>query len=119
MGDGGDSQVLRQRDWWQEVRRVAVRTDVAEAFPHLVADGAADQAPHRTRRALGALSAVGDPTAPPAVGGEPWEAPLLLDGTPARALLADLSALKSTTLFRIVGGSDVLVSRLGRVSPII
>ncbi|MFG3024963.1 flavin monoamine oxidase family protein [Streptomyces sp. NPDC048254] len=117
VGQGTGSQVLRQRDWWQEVLRAAVRPDVADAFPHLVADGAADQAPHRTRRALGALSDVGDPTAPPAVGREPWEARLLVDGAPARSLLADLSALKSTTLFRIVGGSDVLVSRLAERLP--
>ncbi|MFI8100307.1 flavin monoamine oxidase family protein [Streptomyces sp. NPDC086023] len=117
LGKGQHPRVLRQRDWWQDVRRLAVRPDLAEKYPHLVADQAADQAPHRTRRTLSALSDVGDPTALPATGGELWDAPDLVDSGPARALLADLSALKSTTLFRIVGGSDVLVSRLTASLP--
>lgn len=97
VGEGGQARVLRQRDWWQEVRRLAVRPDLAEAFPHLVADDVADQAPHRTRRTLQALSDVGDPTALPSVGRlAGWQASFLIDGAPARALLADLSALKST-----------------------
>ncbi|MFD7168982.1 flavin monoamine oxidase family protein [Streptomyces violascens] len=117
LADGGESRVLRQRDWWQEVRRTAVRPDLAELYPHLLADSAADQAPHRTRRALNALSDVGDPMAPPAPHGEPLSSSLLVDSAPARALLADLSALKSTTLFRIVGGSDLLVERLAQQIP--
>ncbi len=117
MGEGGAESVLRQRDWWQEIRRTAVRPDVGVAFPHLVADASADQAPHRTRRSLRALSDIGDPTAPAAESGGNPAASQLLDTAPARALLADLSALKSTTLFRIVGGSDVLVSRLAESLP--
>lgn len=117
LGEGDADSVLRQRDWWQEIRRTAVRPDVDAAFPHLVADASADQAPHRTRRGLRTLSDVGDPTAPAAESGEQPTASTLLDTPTARALLADLSALKSTTLFRIVGGSDVLISRLAESLP--
>ncbi|MEU8927781.1 FAD-dependent oxidoreductase [Kitasatospora sp. NPDC048545] len=117
LADSSGSKVLRQRDWWQEVRRLAIRPDLAELYLHLLADSAEDQAPHRTRRALNALSDVGDPMAPSAPGCEPLASSLLVDSAPARALLADLSALKSTTLFRIVGGSDLMVERLAEQIP--
>ncbi|MFI8281036.1 FAD-dependent oxidoreductase [Streptomyces sp. NPDC085929] len=32
VGEGDRSRVLRQRDWWQEVRRAALRPDLVEAF---------------------------------------------------------------------------------------
>ncbi|MFJ8928010.1 flavin monoamine oxidase family protein [Streptomyces sp. NPDC102364] len=118
LSQGDDSRVLRQRDWWQEVRRLAVHPAVAESFPHLVADEATDQVPHRTRRSLSSLSDIGDPTAPPAVSTGSWEASSLLENSSSRSLLADLSALKSSTLFQIVGGSDLLVSRLADNLPV-
>jgi monoamine oxidase len=102
----------RQRDWWQDVHRLSVQPDVARNFPQLLNDAPDAQDPHRTRQSLPHASDVGDPTGAPSTPGRTDALDVLLDPPPARALLSDLSTLKSAQLLAVVGGTDQLVARL-------
>ncbi|MFD4434106.1 FAD-dependent oxidoreductase, partial [Nocardia sp. NPDC058497] len=64
LTDNQAPHILRQRDWWQDLRERIVRPDIRQGYPQLLADSLADREPHRTRRTLGDVGAGGG-THPP------------------------------------------------------